>query len=97
MTGAVFGDADFDGADFRSAELTGAIIAGADLSRARGLTQEQLDSACADNRTKAPPGLTARSCHHFPIPRMAVAIPNPPAPPPPPKPPRYLVGAEPKP
>lgn len=85
MSGAVFGDADFDGADFRSATLAGAIIAGADLSRARGLTQEQLDEACADGRTKAPPGLTARTCHHLPMPRVVVSIPQPPAPPKPPR------------
>ena len=37
-------------------------IGGADLSAARGLTQAQLDDACANAATRLPPGLVGRSC-----------------------------------
>jgi hypothetical protein len=91
--GASLGDADFDGADFHEANLHDAFIMGADLSHAKGLTQDQLDEACADGRTRAPPGLVAKSCHGRIIaPHVVVSIPTPP---PPPKPPRYLVEADP--
>ena len=87
LMGAVLTGSSFDGADFRDAELNHAIIGGVDLSRARGLDQDQLDEACADTRTKVPPGLTARACSA----RMLVHIPPPPAPSPPIPGARYMV------
>ena len=45
-----------------AAELHRTVIAGVDLSHARGLTQEQVDEACADSKTRLPSGFTARSC-----------------------------------
>jgi hypothetical protein len=68
------------------------MIAGADLSRARGLTQEQLDDACGDSRTRLPSGLVARcSSGRITPPRIHIAVPTPPAAP------RYLVEVEPNP
>lgn len=72
FTGVNFRNADLTGANLAhsnltGADLTGAVlditsIKGADLSRARGLTQAQLDQACADKETKVPAGLAAKSC-----------------------------------
>jgi hypothetical protein len=94
----------FDGADFKDAEMHHAVIAGADLTHARGLTQEQVDEACSDSKTRLPSGLTARTCidirviirqagssawsHAMPAPPAPPAAPAPPAPP---TPTRYLV------
>ena len=75
--GAVFGAADFagadltnatlvgtflEGADFRGARLTGANFSGAEMGRAKGLTQRQLDQACGDAATVAPRGLRLAPC-----------------------------------
>jgi hypothetical protein len=87
--------ASLDSADFHGASLDHAIIAGADLSRARGLDQAQLDEACADGRTRLPPGLAAKGCSA----RLMVHVspplpPAPPIPPPAPGAPRFLAEAE---
>jgi uncharacterized protein YjbI with pentapeptide repeats len=50
-------DSDLSGADLTGAILSTAQIQGADLSTAKGLTQAMLNVACADGRTKVPPGL----------------------------------------
>lgn len=75
--GALFGHADFRGSDLREASLVGAYFEGADLTgaklqganlsgaeleRARGLTQTGLNSACGDESTKLPSGLTIPHC-----------------------------------
>jgi uncharacterized protein YjbI with pentapeptide repeats len=72
FTGASFRDADLAGANLAharldDADLTGADLSitsfkGTDLSHARGLTQKQLDEACGDADTKAPQGLTVKTC-----------------------------------
>lgn len=67
LTGANLDGVDLSGADLAGADLTGATIVGAklfrtDFSKAKGLTQSQLDSACGDASTKLPPGLFARRC-----------------------------------
>ncbi|MGB8366173.1 MAG: pentapeptide repeat-containing protein [Rhizomicrobium sp.] len=72
FTGASFRDADLaganlaharlDDADLTGADLTIASVKGTDLSRAKGLTQKQLDQACGDAETRAPPGLTVKPC-----------------------------------
>jgi hypothetical protein len=68
LSGAELFDANLSGADLGGANLTDAYLNGANLSGAelfdanlsgvRGLTQEQVDSAEGDGRTKLPPGLT---------------------------------------
>jgi uncharacterized protein YjbI with pentapeptide repeats len=60
--GANFAHADFTGADVSDVNFEGANVAGADLRRARGLTQAQLDDACGDAQTRAPAGLRVRVC-----------------------------------
>jgi uncharacterized protein YjbI with pentapeptide repeats len=57
LVGGYFGGADFSGAD-----LTGAILSGAEMRRARGLTQTQLNTACGDASTELPAGLRVPSC-----------------------------------
>ncbi|MGC1303030.1 MAG: pentapeptide repeat-containing protein [Caulobacteraceae bacterium] len=75
--GAVFGGANFAGADltnatfvgtfleganFRGAHLAGANFSGAEMGRAVGLTQRQLDQACGDAATVTPRGLRLAPC-----------------------------------
>jgi uncharacterized protein YjbI with pentapeptide repeats len=75
--GAVFGGANFAGADltnatfvgtfleganFRGARLAGANFSGAEMGRATGLTQAQLNGACGDAATVAPRGLRIAPC-----------------------------------
>ena len=74
LRGADLEGAKLQGAELSSANLQGAIfgrfqdigpatnLAGADLGNARGLTQDQLDGACGDNKTKLPDGLTIKPC-----------------------------------
>ncbi|HTQ14683.1 MAG TPA: pentapeptide repeat-containing protein [Rhizomicrobium sp.] len=62
LAGANLAHADVDDADFTGADLSITSIKGTDLSHARGLTQLQLDHACGDAETKAPQGLTVRTC-----------------------------------
>ncbi len=57
MVGAYFGSA-----DFTDATLTGANLSGADLKTTRGLTQAQLDTACGDETTQLPTGLSVPRC-----------------------------------
>jgi len=46
-------------ANLKSAKLDRANLQGVDLSETVGLTQQQIDSAECDERTKVPAGLTA--------------------------------------
>lgn len=62
LAGANLAHANVDSADFTGADLSIASIKGTDLSRAIGLTQAQLDAACADSETKVPAGLKAKTC-----------------------------------
>jgi len=62
LAGANLAHAKVDNADFSGADLSITSIRGTDLSRAIGLTQAQLDSACGDSETKVPAGLKAKTC-----------------------------------
>ena len=77
LFGARFNHADFTNANLGSAALVGtylgssimtgvnldgANVSGADLSLVKGLTQSQLDSACGDETTLLPDGLTVPPC-----------------------------------
>ena len=64
---ALLAEADLEGADLRNASFVGAYLGGASLAKANlsgaslssavGLTQEQSDQACVDQRTTLPAGL----------------------------------------
>jgi uncharacterized protein YjbI with pentapeptide repeats len=60
--GAELQDAELGGAILEFADLKGANLSGANLMGAVGLTQEQLDDACGDDKTKLPDNLTVRPC-----------------------------------
>ena len=62
LTGANLAHADLSGADLTGAKLDIASLLGANLSTAKGLTQEQIDTACSDETTKLPEGLIPVSC-----------------------------------
>ena len=57
LRGADLRGADLTGANLEGVDLTGTDLAGAVLTRARGLTQAQVDTAFCDARTVIPPGL----------------------------------------
>ena len=57
LVGAYLGYANFSGA-----VLDGANLSGAELVGARGLTQDQLNTACGDTTTALPTGLTVPAC-----------------------------------
>lgn len=67
LAGAYLSDATFGGAILTGAHLRGAKLDGADLTAATGLTQEQLNQACAGRAgipftTRLPKGMTVRPC-----------------------------------
>jgi hypothetical protein len=62
LSGARLDEASLSAADLSAADLTGARLVGADLSRARGLSQAQLDGACGDARTRLPEGHRIAAC-----------------------------------
>jgi uncharacterized protein YjbI with pentapeptide repeats len=62
LAGANLAHAKLDGADFTGASLSITSFKGTDLRRAKGLTQKQLDAACGDADTKAPQGLSVKTC-----------------------------------
>jgi len=62
LTGANLAHANVTNADMTGTKLDITSIKGTDLSTVRGLTQEQIDEACADAQTRLPAGLTAKFC-----------------------------------
>jgi uncharacterized protein YjbI with pentapeptide repeats len=62
LAGANLAHAKLDDADFTGADLSITSFKGTDLTRAKGLTQKQLDQACGDGDTRAPEGLTVKTC-----------------------------------
>jgi len=62
-----FDHVDFRGAQFGNAMLNNAVfdqvfLSGADLSRTRGLTQDQIDNACGNQNTKLPANIKIKDC-----------------------------------
>jgi len=62
LTNATFVGTYLQGARFAGATLAGANFAGAEMDRASGLTQAQLNQACGDEATRLPPGLRIPAC-----------------------------------
>lgn len=62
LAGANLAHAALADADFTGANLSITSFKGTDLTHAKGLTQKQLDQACGDADTKAPAGLTVKTC-----------------------------------
>lgn len=62
LTNASFVGTYLQGANFRGATLRGVNFSGAEMDRAVGLTQRQLDGACGDEATTLPRGLRIPSC-----------------------------------
>jgi uncharacterized protein YjbI with pentapeptide repeats len=58
LTDADLTDADLTDADLTDADLTDTILNGADLSKTKGLDQDQLNASKGDERTRLPDGLT---------------------------------------
>jgi uncharacterized protein YjbI with pentapeptide repeats len=62
LTNASFVGTYLQAANFRGAILDGANFSGAEMERAVGLTQVQLNRACGDRATTLPSGLRIRPC-----------------------------------
>jgi uncharacterized protein YjbI with pentapeptide repeats len=62
LSGANLAHADLDGADLSGAVMSITSLKGTDLTRAKGLTQHQLDEACGDGETKVPAGMKVKIC-----------------------------------
>ena len=62
LTHASFVGTYLEGADFSGARLDGTNLSGAEMGRARGLSQAQLNRACGDGATRLPPGLRVPGC-----------------------------------
>ena len=62
LTNASYVGTHLDGANFRGARLTGANFSGAEMARAVGLSQAQLNQACGDAATRLPGGLRIPPC-----------------------------------
>ena len=60
--GGQFQNAHFDGTILIDAKLENADFSGANMFRAQGLKQAQLDEACGDERTRLPAGLSLPYC-----------------------------------
>jgi len=62
FTGSTLSQVDFGTANLSAANLSGTQLSGAKMSLVRGLTQEQLDTACGDGETDLPVMLTISYC-----------------------------------
>ena len=80
LDGARLTGGSFSRADFSNASLRRTDIRGADLSGARGLTQDQISEACGDGSTRLPGRLSPQACRSSSI-RIVRAAPTPPVPP----------------
>ena len=57
-----FAGANLEGTNFANARMPGTQLYNTDLSKAVGLTQDQIDTACGDASTKLPPGIRVPQC-----------------------------------
>jgi len=62
LSGANLSESKMDGADLTGAIFSATQARGTDFSRAKGLTQLQLNGICGDAKTKLPAGLTIPHC-----------------------------------
>jgi uncharacterized protein YjbI with pentapeptide repeats len=62
LSGANLSDSKLENADFAGAMFSATQARGTDFSRAKGLTQVQLDGICGDAKTRPPKGLTLKPC-----------------------------------
>lgn len=62
LTNASFVGTFLEGASFAGANLTGVNFSGAEMDRATGLSQGQLNRACGDEFTRLPRGLSIPGC-----------------------------------
>jgi uncharacterized protein YjbI with pentapeptide repeats len=62
LAGASFVGTYLQGANLKGANLEGANFSGAEMDRALGLTQRQLNGACGDAATTLPRGLSIPDC-----------------------------------
>lgn len=62
LTNATFVGTYLQGANFRGATLAGVNLSGAEMDRATGLSQAQLNQACGDGSTSLPRGLSVPRC-----------------------------------
>lgn len=62
LTHASFVGTYLQGANLAGARLDGTNFSGAEMDRAQGLTQSQLNRACGDAATQMPPGLRIPRC-----------------------------------
>src|ERR1700712_2707845 len=62
LSAANLAGAKMDGADLTGARTSITSFLGTDLRQVKGLTQQQLDVACGDARTRLPPGLVIHPC-----------------------------------
>jgi len=62
LTNASFVGTYLEGANFSGATLAGTNLSGAQLARATGLTQAQLNRACGDEATRLPGSLRIPAC-----------------------------------
>ena len=56
--------ADLTNAKLSRTNLSGTHLSGTNLSRTEGLVQQQLDTACGDEHTQLPSGLSVKFCSH---------------------------------
>ena len=66
LKGAHMPGANLTKVNFEQADLTEANFRGANLAKAKNLTQQQLDTACGDEKTRLPKGLTIKPCKKKP-------------------------------
>jgi Uncharacterized low-complexity proteins len=62
LSGANLSESKLDNADFTGAVFSATQARGTDFSRAKGLTEAQLQGACGDKKTRLPAGLTIPMC-----------------------------------
>jgi uncharacterized protein YjbI with pentapeptide repeats len=65
LSGADLYGADLTDADLTGANLNGANLMSANLSNVKSLTQQQLNTACRNDETQLPPGLSVKSCNWY--------------------------------